>query len=722
MEFEEGTVVTITGAFDLYVSDAVGELFQITGGSAPSFDWPDLLTGPTVGMWLNPAITTSVFTTSAGSTQAAQSDPVGRVEDLFGNGRHATQANTALRHTLSTRVGEPMMRINMVGHGGVDVDSSLDLPAALQNKTGCYMWALSMNGVEHGVIDTNTRLPFFQFMEMVIIDRIPNPTEIAAGVAKLESRLVDYHDIDIETDSLQLTKWAPSYYTHGYDYDFSTGAGASVGLVFQTTAPSALCPPDWDGNYGYGSSQHPTVGEYADFVIASPSTLNNLGVTLDSGGVGKFATTQVKALFDGLPALESVTFGGHPRIEGFLPDASLWPSGLQIYYTWKYLNAGTQQMCGRWPDFSAMACKDTLEVFVSPVTEISGPLDLSVCPNLRVIQLHLNPYLTSVDLHGLANLASFGYYGIGGNVRMTYFDSSNCPSVNTTQFVAPALQILKLSNTQCSGYWQGFHVNGGSGGDAMPAVQHIYMDGCDGMSTWQVGTNFAHANTTTLTATVAGSAFSGTSASNFIGPSNCDVITDCDIHNCTGVGNLICYANPLLVNMDVSGLTDLIYAMVNTCPSLTALNFAGAVNLADMQCQDLDALTTFYVLDSPLIHRCILNGHALAAIDLHGLTLLNEVTLYPAPNTVTVDMHDTATTSSGFDHGSSEAPLLKNFNANGCDWASVTLDGFLAWMDAKALSGGNIDIRVRGGIAPGTSGLTHITNLVGRSYTVLYNP
>ena len=57
-----------------------------------------------VGVWYDPSDSTTVFTDSAGTIPAVLEDPVGKILDKSGNGKHATQSTAASRPTLSARV------------------------------------------------------------------------------------------------------------------------------------------------------------------------------------------------------------------------------------------------------------------------------------------------------------------------------------------------------------------------------------------------------------------------------------------------------------------------------------------------------------------------------------------------------------------------------------------------------------------------------------------
>lgn len=56
------------------------------------------------GIWLEPSVT-SCFQDAAGTTPAGAGDPVGRINDLSGNGHHATQSTSASRPTLQQTAG-----------------------------------------------------------------------------------------------------------------------------------------------------------------------------------------------------------------------------------------------------------------------------------------------------------------------------------------------------------------------------------------------------------------------------------------------------------------------------------------------------------------------------------------------------------------------------------------------------------------------------------------
>jgi hypothetical protein len=57
--------------------------------------------------WYDPSDMSTLFQDSAGSTPVtAVEQPVGRISDKSGNGRHATQATTSLKPTYSARKNE----------------------------------------------------------------------------------------------------------------------------------------------------------------------------------------------------------------------------------------------------------------------------------------------------------------------------------------------------------------------------------------------------------------------------------------------------------------------------------------------------------------------------------------------------------------------------------------------------------------------------------------
>ncbi len=72
-----------------------GFLPQMHGGFSP-------LSVAGLYAWVDPSDSSSVFQDALGVTPATNGDPVGRLTDKSGNGRHATQSDTTKKGTLST--------------------------------------------------------------------------------------------------------------------------------------------------------------------------------------------------------------------------------------------------------------------------------------------------------------------------------------------------------------------------------------------------------------------------------------------------------------------------------------------------------------------------------------------------------------------------------------------------------------------------------------------
>jgi len=75
-------------------------IFNKPAGVAPAFDPATLFANGEIGIWYDPSDLTTMWTDTAGTIQATVGDPVARIDDKSGNGRHATQATLANRPIL----------------------------------------------------------------------------------------------------------------------------------------------------------------------------------------------------------------------------------------------------------------------------------------------------------------------------------------------------------------------------------------------------------------------------------------------------------------------------------------------------------------------------------------------------------------------------------------------------------------------------------------------
>ena len=92
-----------------------------------------------VGVWYDPSDSTTVFTDSAGTIPAVLEDPVGKILDKSGNGKHATQATAAARGTLkATGV------VEWIDYDGVDDVHNTTFPVSL--GTACTVARANVGG------------------------------------------------------------------------------------------------------------------------------------------------------------------------------------------------------------------------------------------------------------------------------------------------------------------------------------------------------------------------------------------------------------------------------------------------------------------------------------------------------------------------------------------------------------------------------------------------
>jgi hypothetical protein len=213
-------------------------------GGAGVFSPLSLFANGEAGAWYDPSPDTC-FTDTAGTTPAGEGDAVARVNDLSGNGNHATQATVAARPTLEKTAGG-LWYLDFDG-----VDDSLEVDGtSIKDFTlvaGVESGPAKQQVIYSGFVSSSNRVVFY-----------PNDRILGTGGGRL---FVNTTNLISEAG---VNQTAPQVFTgrSSSGDHYLRRDGASIG-----TSSSASSADMFPGTIGNFNSEQPLLGKVFSLIL-----------------------------------------------------------------------------------------------------------------------------------------------------------------------------------------------------------------------------------------------------------------------------------------------------------------------------------------------------------------------------------------------------------------------------------------------------------------------
>lgn len=477
-----------------------------------------LLTFGTTGARWNVDGKLSILEDFGGERYTAINGPIGQINDQFGLGNNLTQSSDTSRPTLVTSQNKPMVQMDLV-------DDYFEWP--FEGVLGTF-WFLSVTGAQCYTLRAGPNMPICQFLEAGFINRIVTDDEYDLIIASLNNRMVAYHDFSAITGVSYSSSYHFSRVT-GTPYDDAIGTTFHIDFEIAENSPEI---PPWSG-YGYsafGSSPR----EYADIIVVDDDTLLMMDIENAYGQVQDLTKW---------PALEAYSKIGWT--EGTLPSAVNWPSNLQALVIDNYISDTNVLLEGVFPsNFSDAACASTLKILTLN-SNLSGPLDITAFTAMDKLWIK-GKRMSSINCTDLVNMTQC-YLSDLNELTDDGINVTGCTGVTQVAINGSSEAVVTLNLT------------------GLPATTDLTMSGFPNLTTVNFDPSML---LTAISLDTLPLFFSGA------------------IDNTTpGITDSLLTINFTLdgiTSLDVSGFSNLVQIVAQTCPNLVSINAHGCTSISSL--------------------------------------------------------------------------------------------------------------------------------------------